>query len=225
MKSLEAWLHKTSKCPQLDKCRKDDLSIDRHLETWLNKENLGFSPANLGPYAGFVGPSYSRSNPKILYVARNPAGFSSTKWEHQKERLSKYRNEEAATSIFKWETRLIWETMRNSKWRALFEGPGLRNWEDIAFSNICMCPTMNDKVPSLLVISRCIDNNLLPLVNILKPNHVIFLSMSNQEGLFEAARKVLDKKGVPNTTAPHPARRGTGQTAANLRKVLYEIFY
>jgi len=224
MKALEKWLRQASNCAQMETCRKDDIAISCHLDVWINKKSLGYNPGSLGSYAGFVGPSYHKAHTKILYVAVNPSGFSSPKWGHQRERLSKYRDGEPASSIFRWETQVIWATKRNAKWRALFKGPDLRSWDDLAFTNTCLCPTMNDRPPSVRVIERCVNMNLIPLVKIINPNQVIFLSMSNQEHIFNSARDQLDKAALQHATAPHPARRGQGQTAENLRKTIRELF-
>ena len=217
MPALDAWLAKAAKCGNMRQCRRDDPHIERHLAKWVNDANLDFPSVGLGTYAGFVGDHFDGSIHKILYVAVNPGQYNPGKWEHQKERLLKYCRCGRASDIFAWETNTIWATMRNAKWRALYEGAGLSGWKDVAFTNVCLCPTQNDRTPEAGVIRRCVETHLIPLVDILRPTLVLFLSMSNQEDIFEEARRGLDQRCIAHETVPHPARRGHGQTAENIK--------
>lgn len=219
---LDAWLKNAAMCTNQTTCRLEDRRMARHLVEWINQQNLGFSPADLGSYPGFVGQNYQKVSPRILYVAVNPGKYSQTKWQWQKERLQKYHRGDPASRIFSWETDVVWNRPggRNAKWQALFDGAGLTDWRDVALTNICLCPTHNDVTPVGAVIQRCFTTHLLPLTKILKPDVVIFLSMRNQEQIFEPARDALIRANTRCAIVPHPARRGVGQTADNLRRAI-----
>lgn len=217
MGTIDKWLKSAATCQQQPRCRLEDRPLNRHLAEWVNRDRLSFPPDKLGSYPGFVGPNYGASNPKILFVAVNPGRYSDVKWPLQRERLRKYKEGESADEIFQWETEQIWSWGRNAKWRALFEGANLNDWNDVAFTNVCLCPTHNDTTPRRSVIRRCVNTHLVGLVTLIKPDVVLFLAMSNQESVFDPAREVLDRFQVGHRTVPHPARRGVGQTAAYIR--------
>ena len=217
---LEHWLLKASACPHQRLCRGEDRQMHRHLAEWLTEERLRFPPGNLGSYPGFVGDKYVDATPRILYVAVNPGKYSETKWSKQRERLSRYHQTQQASKVFRWETDVVWNWDRNAKWQALFAGAGLHNWADVAFTNVCLCPTHNDTTPQASVMSRCVEAHLVPLVSILKPEVIFFLAMKNQESIFEPARSALNDRSIEHATLPHPARRGLGETAERLRQAI-----
>jgi hypothetical protein len=219
MTSLDDWLQHAARCDQLRQCRADDTNIDTELaklNDWAVRDGLATDCQGLGSYAGLVGPTYRFARRRILYVAVNPGRYSHKKWPRQRERLERYAANEKAERIFEWEANVVWPEGRNSKWRALFLAAGLNDWKELAFTNIVLCPTRRNTPPNQVVRQRCTESHLIPLVDLLKPHIVIYMSMKNQEHVFDSARGALTTRGLSNATIDHPSRRGEGQNAEHV---------
>ncbi|OGV66133.1 MAG: hypothetical protein A3K19_19715 [Lentisphaerae bacterium RIFOXYB12_FULL_65_16] len=223
--SLQTWLRSACACGNQSTCRKEDANLKAHIEEWVTREKLGFEPGTLGSYPGFVGRNYLQAPTKVLYVGVNPGKYSDTKWEHQRERLRKYHDRVDAKALFDWETDEVWggSGNRTAKWQALFSGAGLAGWKDVAFTDVCLCPTRDNTPPVPAVVNRCVEEHLVPLARILRPDAVIFLAMKGQEGFFESARMAVAREGIRTAVIPHPTRRGKGETAASIRQAILRV--
>lgn len=219
MTALDDWLQHAARCDHLQQCRTDDTNIDTELaklNDWAVRDSFATDCEELGSYAGYIGPTYRFAHRRILYVAVNPGQYSVAKWPHQRERLERYAANEKAERVFEWEANVVWPEGRNRKWQALFRAAGLNGWRELAFTNIVLCPTSQDISPNCVVRQRCIESHLIPLVDLVKPHVVIFLSMSNQEHVFDSARDALTTRRLPNATIDHPSRRSKGQNAKHV---------
>jgi len=211
MTALDDWLQHAARCEHLRQCRADDANIDTELaklKDWVVRDSVVMDCDDLGSYAGHVGPSYRSARRRILHVAVNPGQYSDKKRPRQRERLESYAAREKAERVVAWEATVVWPEGRTSKWKALFRAAGLNDWTELAFTNIVLCPTRRDTTHNHIVRQRWIASQLLPLVDLVQPHVVIFMSMLNQEHVFDSARSALTTRRLPNATIDHPSRRG-----------------